>query len=157
MHDNAFNSDTNPAWMLTEVRKSNIHGFGLFAKVDIPKGRVWWHGRREDVLLLDRKQYETLTRSQRSQPIEQTLEAFLMYSYYGAESDELILCLDNSRFVNHSFEPNSGALPGGDPLVSLALRDIAAGEEIVENYMDYARCPWATLRWEFMRADATGS
>lgn len=143
--------------MLTEVRTSHIHGFGLFARVDIPKGTVWWHARREDVLLIAREQYETLARSERSGLIEQTLEAILTYSYYAAETDALILGLDNSRYLNHSLEPNSGASLIPDPLASVALRDIPAGTEIVENYMDYAQCPWAALRWEFTRADATGS
>ena len=153
MHEISFNPGTNPAWMLTEVRESHIHGLGLFARVAIPKGTVWWHGRREDVMLLEKLQYETLARSERSTLIEQTLEAILMYSYYTRESDALIVCLDNSRFVNHSIEANSGALPSADPLSSVALRDIAAGEEIVENYLDYARCPWADLRWGFVQSD----
>lgn len=157
MHDTTFNRGTNPAWMLTEVRKSHIHGLGLFATQAIPKGTAWWHGRREDVLMISRAQYETLLRSDRAPLIEHTLEALLMYSYYMAEEDALVLSLDNSRYVNHSFQPNSGSLCSGDPLASAALRDIAAGEEIVENYMDYAQCPWATLRWGFVRADATGS
>lgn len=154
MQEISFNPGTNPAWMLTEVRESHIHGLGLFARVAIPKGTVWWHGRREDVLLLARQQYATLARSERSTLIEQTIETILMYSYYAGESDALILCLDNTRFVNHSLAANSGAPPSADPLCSVALRDIAAGEEIVENYLDYPRCPWADLRWEFVRADA---
>jgi SET domain-containing protein len=157
MHEINFNPGTNPAWMLTEVRKSHIHGLGLFAKVAIPKGTVWWHGRREEVLLLSKGQWQTLARSERSLLIEQTMEAVLTYGYYTVEADSLILCLDNSRHINHSPKPNSGAPRSANPLASMALRDIAAGEEIVENYMDYAQCPWATLRWEFARADATGS
>lgn len=157
MHEIHFNRGSNPAWVLTEVRDSPIHGLGLFAKIAIPKGAVWWHARRDDVLLLDRRAYQTLVRSKQSTLTEQMLAAILTYSYYADDSDALIMCLDNARFVNHSLEPNSRALPGADRLRSVALRDIAAGEEIVENYLDYAPCPWAELRWDFVRAAATGS
>jgi SET domain-containing protein len=39
---------------------------------------------------------------------------------------------DNSRYVNHSFSPNTGLATDGITIV--ALRDMAAGEEITEDY-----------------------
>jgi len=42
-------------------------------------------------------------------PIDEFLHNLLTYSYYERDFDSLIFCLDNSRFVNHSFNANSGA------------------------------------------------
>lgn len=42
----------------------------------------------------------------------------------------LVLCGDNARFMNHSFEPNCDDRTG----VTFALRDILAGEELTCDY-----------------------
>ena len=41
-----------------------------------------------------------------------------------------------ARFTNHSFDPSSKYLM--DQEISIALRDIHPGDEITENYWDYA-------------------
>jgi len=49
------------------------------------------------------------------------------------EKSPIHLCdfCDDARFINHSFDPNTGPSPFGE---TIALRDIRAGEEITENY-----------------------
>lgn len=50
---------------------------------------------------------------------------------------------DDGRFVNHSRNPNCGACE--DPAKgSMALRDIAAGEEITCDYSGFANPQWYT-------------
>lgn len=66
----------------------------------------------------------------------------LTYSYYERDTDALIFCLDNSRFVNHSFNANSGATEDENGFCSVSLRDIQPGEEITENYSKYDLCSW---------------
>lgn len=126
-----------------EVKESPVHGFGAFAKRDIPKGTVWWKGEIEhNVLLLNKAQYQNFQLSARN-PIKAEFEKMVaIYSYYSAKLDALIICLDNARYVNHSAEPNSGSGPDQDPLQSIALRDIKKGEEILEDYHGYDVCPW---------------
>ncbi len=43
--------------------------------------------------------------------------------------------IDKSFFLNHSEDPNMGALRGGEDFV--ALRDIKEGEELTANYHEY--------------------
>ena len=54
-------------------------------------------------------------------------------------------CIDISRsdtkYTNHSSSPNTGSNPNGED-GTYALRDIACGEEITEDYGTYAS-PWA--------------
>jgi SET domain-containing protein len=130
----------------TEVKNSEIHGFGVFAIHDIPKGTIWWRADiHSNVIMLNREQYENLYRSENN-PLKQNLwTVFSTYAYYSQLHDSLVLCLDNARYVNHSDAPNSG--PGCDlnPLASVALRDIKKGEEITENYDNYDPCPWAEI------------
>jgi SET domain-containing protein len=56
----------------------------------------------------------------------------------------VILSGDHACFINHSPSPNTGALPDAkSPVVTVALRDVAAGEELTCNYYDYdADTPW---------------
>ncbi|TFF89949.1 MAG: hypothetical protein EU548_05525, partial [Promethearchaeota archaeon] len=53
-----YNSQpNNPIDTYAEVKKSQLHGLGLFAKVLIPKGTIWWHARPQDVLIISKTQF----------------------------------------------------------------------------------------------------
>ncbi|GAB4579909.1 MAG: SET domain-containing protein-lysine N-methyltransferase [Anaerolineales bacterium] len=144
---------TNPLNTLTEARPSPVHGLGIFAKVDIPKGTVWWRAQPSDVLLIKQKQYETLKASIHSPVSKAFLEAVYTYSYYSAEDDVLIFILDNARYTNHSFQPNSTVLDEPGVIGSITLRDIQAGEEIMEDYSLFDHCPWPGFAKEYWMPD----
>ena len=132
----------NPIEEYTEVRPSKIHGLGLFAKKFIPKGTIWWHARPQDVLIITKAQFLTLDNSHQSSLVTNYLQSLLTYSYYERVLDALIFCMDNSRYVNHSFNANSGATEDQNGFCSVAQRDIELGEEITENYSKYSVCTW---------------
>jgi len=132
----------NPIDEYVEVKSSNIHGLGLFAKKLIPKGTIWWHARPQDVLIISKNQFLTLDTSRKSSLMENYMQSLLTYSYYERDLDALIFCLDDSRFVNHSFNANSGASEDENGFCSVALRDIQQGEEITEDYSKYTICKW---------------
>jgi len=129
----------NPVEKYTEVRKSEIHGFGLFAKKLIPKDTIWWHARPQDVLIITKDQFMTLEASY--QQTNDFLLILVRYSYYDVYLDALIFCLDNSRYVNHSFDANSGTSEEL-ALNAIANRDIQVGEEITEDYSRYSLGSW---------------
>lgn len=133
---------TNPCEEYTVVRSSKIHGLGLFAKKLIPEGTVWWHARENDVLIISKEQFITLKLSVKSSLIESFMKNILTYSYYERDLDTLIFCLDNSRYINHSFDANSGASADENGFCSVAQRDIQIGEEITEDYSKYTMCKW---------------
>lgn len=83
-----------------------------------------------------------------------------MYSYYVKEVDRfeinlnflsLVWLMDNSRYTNHSNQPNSGyaevfrsdSQTVSSMFCSAVIRDVKAGEEIFEDYRPYDQCPWA--------------
>jgi SET domain-containing protein len=131
----------NPIMEFAEVKQSEIHGFGLFAKVLIPKGTVWWHARSQDVLIVTKHQFEVLDSSKKSPLIDDYINALLTYSYYDMELDALVFCLDDAKFVNHSYTPNTGSIEENS-VNSIANRDIEPGEEIAEDYTTYIKCAW---------------
>lgn len=67
---------------------------------------------------------------------------------YYEEGDKLIHLRDGSGVLNHEFDCNSQMIPNPennhDKLVSVATRDIKAGEEIVEDYGNYVK---STNNW----------
>ncbi|MFW9970939.1 MAG: SET domain-containing protein [Candidatus Odinarchaeota archaeon] len=132
----------NPIDDYTEVKSSVIHGLGLFAKKLIPKGTIWWHARPQDVLIITKQQFFTLESSYKTPIMNKFMENLLTYSYYEREVDALIYCLDNSRYVNHSFKANSGATEDENGFCSITIKDIQPGEEITEDYSKYTLCSW---------------
>lgn len=107
----------------THVQPSPIAGLGLFAAEPISAGQVWWR--------YDARIDRTFTEEEYNQFPPQTQDWLKTYAYLQGTS--WILCGDHAMFVNHSETPNSITM--GD--TSVALRDIAVGEEIVENYREF--------------------
>jgi SET domain-containing protein len=131
-----------PLGDLAEVRASPIDGLGLFAKQRIPAGTVWWRMTPSNTLRINRAAYETLKQSKQSPKIGELMVTIYNYCYYINHLDALLLTLDDARYVNHADDPNSEFQKGHDQMYSVALRDIEAGEEIVEFYWHYDACPW---------------
>ncbi|WNG43210.1 SET domain-containing protein [Archangium minus] len=106
----------------TYISNSSIHGIGLFAGEAIPKGAVIWafdapidqRFTPDDVARMTPKMKEFLSR----------------YAY--CERGTLVLCGDHARFMNHSPTPSCGNDPTRQ--FTLALRDIAPGDELTDDY-----------------------
>lgn len=59
------------------------------------------------------------------------------YCYKDKASGRHALSGDNTRFMNHSATPNTGAAPGGPGNETVALHAIAAGEELTCDYFAF--------------------
>lgn len=134
---------------LVEVRPSPVHGLGVFAVTDIPAGTVWWSADIGDTITISRSQFAALHQSASSPASDAIMAGIQTYSIYLKAFDLMVLIPDNGRFVNHSQLPNSAGRVDGRLLYSIALRDIAAGEEITEDYSTYDTCPWPGVSEEF--------
>jgi SET domain-containing protein len=109
------------------VGQSSTHGLGAFAVAPIAKGTAIWRFTPGFDLDLDPKLLE-------EQP-EHFRETLLHYGYIDHRLKRFILCCDDARFINHSDSPNVGVRFDLDRYgVDIALRDIAAGEEITVDY-----------------------
>jgi SET domain-containing protein len=107
----------------TYISQSSIHGTGLFAAEPIPKGTLVW-GFDPPI-----DQQFTPADVEKMSP---RMKAFLArYAY--CELGTLVLCGDHARFMNHSPTANCGNDPTRH-FTTLALRDIAPGEELTDNY-----------------------
>lgn len=100
---------------------SHEMGYGLFATRPIPKGTITWVSDPLDQIVT----------ADRVAALPALLQSFVFkFSYINGRS-ERILCWDHGRFVNHSCDATCLS-PGFD--FEIAVRDIAPGEEITDDY-----------------------
>jgi len=112
----------------TRLAPSNIHGLGVYAVAPIAKGTPVWRFERGLDMEFNPDIVPTLP--------AHVQEFFRHYGYLDRNVKRIILCFDDARFVNHSNAPNVATDYAKDPHgLDVALRDIAAGEELT---MDYA-------------------
>lgn len=107
----------------TRVAPSTIHGVGVFAVDAVAAGTVVW---RYDPA------FDRVVTAAECAAAPPAFRAFLdAYAYPSADLDgALVLSCDDARFLNHSPDPNTAERP----FASVAVREIAAGEEITCDY-----------------------
>lgn len=106
----------------TELRFINEKiGYGVVALKPIPQGTITWALDK-----LDR----SFTPEQVHAMDELYQQVLDKYTYRNAEGNH-ILCWDNARFVNHSSHANCITTAYE---FEIAIRDIAAGEELTDDY-----------------------
>jgi len=96
-------------------------GIGVFATHFIPKGTITWAQDELDIVLSPQA-IKSLSIEYQS-----TIEKYAFRNREG----ESVLCWDNSRFVNHSFNSNCLTTPYN---FEIAIRDIQIGEELTDDY-----------------------
>jgi SET domain-containing protein len=113
----------------TKVQPSAIHGLGLFAAEFIPKGTITWRFDPAFDLYFDPKEVESMSKEKR--------ELIQEFAYLSKQSGKYVYSIDNTRFTNHSSNPNvdNTEVPSGNTeVVGRAKRDIAEGEEMTIDY-----------------------
>lgn len=120
----------------TRVQPSAINGMGLFAVGFICRGTPVWKFQPGFDHDFSPAQFAALP------PLARQHTRW--FCFVSKADGHVILSGDHACFINHSPNANTGAPPSGAaPVVTAALRDIAAGEEITCNYFDYdADAPW---------------
>ncbi len=111
----------------TIIKESPIAGLGLFADEFIPKGTVIWKLNPLIDKIIPVSETASFT----------ALEREFLEKYAYREGDNLILCSDNGRYFNHSSHPNTLDLIDERGSVSVAKKDIEAGEELVSDYASF--------------------
>lgn len=111
----------------TAVKRSNIEGLGCFAAEDIKEGQVVWvFDPRIDLRF-------KVSELGKFPPHVQQYIAHYGYTENSNGDRCMVLCGDNTRYVNHSDDPNLLEGPNG-PNSDIAARDIKAGEELTCDY-----------------------
>lgn len=111
------------------LRPSTIHGIGVFAVAEIPKGtRGFFSDDKSEWISLQKNEVEQLPAQSRA-----LIENHCLYdeeNYFVPEYGFRLI--DPVVFLNHSDQPNIQSIQDGEDFE--ALRDIRAGEELFVNY-----------------------
>jgi hypothetical protein len=115
----------------SRVAASGIHGNGLFAVEAVSKGTPFYRFFPG----FD----QALTPEAWTEMPEPARGFVRHFSYFDRASNRLVLSGDDARFMNHSEAPNTGVpntavFQPGESIVTIVLRDIAAGEELTCDY-----------------------
>lgn len=112
----------------TKIKESQIHGVGLFADQAIPKGTEIWRFTPG----FDQK----FTREQ-ILGFPDLLQIYIYKHCWKSKKSKLYcFSVDNGKYFNHSVTPNvlSEYRDGEEEVITVAVRDIEEGEEILDNY-----------------------
>lgn len=105
--------------MKIRVKKSKIHGIGVFAAKNIRKGEII---EKSPVILFNYKERKLINKTN-------------LRNYYYIWSPRLFaISLGFGSIYNHSFIPNAEVFIEKDMLVFVSLRSIKNDEEIFINY-----------------------
>ena len=96
-------------------------GYGIFATALIPKGTITWVKDELD-RIFPKEDLKIMSAA--------NLENLLKYSYRNSSGD-YVFCWDLTRYVNHSYNPNSMLTTLG---FEIAIKDILPGEEMTNDY-----------------------
>ena len=111
----------------TYLAPSHVHGIGLYAGEDISAQTIIWqyncHIDRVFSMDLFLKTCDGLN--------DFALKHFLNSTY--RRGGRYFYLTDNARFINHSEDRNNILFV--DDFTEISLRDIKAGEELLENYL----------------------
>lgn len=117
-----------------EVKNSEIHGKGVFALKKIPKNTIVWQFMPDHDLTLTPSQFDKLTKDEKAK--------LKRIAYLSPTSEFWVYPPDNdpARFTSHSSSNNLTSVV--DANVSsepyfITNRDIAAGEELTNNYNQF--------------------
>ncbi len=104
-----------------DLRKSRLQGRGIFAKKKIPRGTI--------LLITDSDSSTCCTEGQYKKMGKRRKAFFNRWAY---QDDDGKLCYYKgiSRYINHNCNPNMATVGHND----IAIRDIAAGEEVTYDY-----------------------
>jgi SET domain-containing protein len=114
----------------TKIGQSKIEGIGLFADQFIPKGTVTWKFDPKFDIYFDPGEVEEMSELKKN--------LITHYAYLSKKSGKYVYSIDNTRFANHSTNPNIAEneklSQGSVEICTIAMRDIQIGEEMTIDY-----------------------
>lgn len=115
----------------TKIKESEIHGIGLFTDQFVPKGTEIWKFTQGFDQKFTREQILNFP----------DLLQIYIYKYCWRSKKSKLYCFsaDDGKYFNHSENPNvlSEYRDNDEEVVTVAIRNIEIGEEILDNYNSF--------------------
>jgi len=112
-----------------EVKASSIHGVGLFTKQDINQGVLIAKASPKLDLNISFDIFDSLDDKEKAK--------ILYWGYFDARLGRYHVDFDDTRFINHSKDGNVTRDMAYSEMRLIAKRNIRAGEELTQNYLEF--------------------
>ncbi|HSD56499.1 MAG TPA: SET domain-containing protein [Candidatus Saccharimonadales bacterium] len=112
-----------------QLKTSELHGIGLFADQAVRKGDIVYTASPLLDLNITQEQFDSLDQKEKGE--------ILWWGFFDEPSQMWHVDFDVSKFINHSYIPSLTQDSNHDDACLLATRDIEAGEELTQNYLEF--------------------
>ncbi|HOO52251.1 MAG TPA: SET domain-containing protein [Alphaproteobacteria bacterium] len=112
-----------------KLKTSDLHGIGVFADEDIAKGTLIYTSSPLLDVNITNEEFETLSENEKQE--------IKYWGFWIESTQRWHVDFDVSRFINHSFEGTVTQDPTIEDAYLTATKDINAGEELCQNYLEF--------------------
>jgi SET domain-containing protein len=112
-----------------KLKDSALHGIGLFADQPIQKDGIVYTASPLLDLNITQEQFGSLDQKEKDE--------ILWWGFFDEPSQMWHVDFDVSKFINHSYGSNVTQKTDHDEAYLVASRDIKAGEELTQNYLEF--------------------
>jgi SET domain-containing protein len=112
-----------------KLRASDFHGIGLFTDQEIKKGELIYTASTLLDLNITQEQFDSLHQNEKDE--------ILWWGFFDEPSQKWHVDFDVSKFINHSKEATVTQDENHDEAYLVATRDIKAGDELTQNYLEF--------------------
>lgn len=110
-----------------KIKNSLVHGVGLFTDQEIKKGELVYTPNPLLDTDLTQQQFDGLSTSEQKE--------VMYYGYFHTKSQKYHVAFDAIRILNHA-DSGSANVTQDEDMVMIAIRDIEAGEELLQDYSE---------------------
>lgn len=112
-----------------KLDRSTHHGIGLFADENIKQGQLIYTASPLLDVNITQEQFDTLS--------DREKEEFQWWGFFDEPSQKWHVDFDVSKFINHEKEGTVTQDKDHTEAYLIAARDIAQGEELTQNYLEF--------------------
>lgn len=111
------------------MKESGLHGVGLFSDQTIKQGELVYTASPLLDLNITQQEFDTLNQNEKDE--------LLWWGFFDQPSQMWHVDFDVSKFINHSYEASLTQAKDHDEAYLVAARDISAGDELTQNYLEF--------------------
>lgn len=112
-----------------KLGKSKLHGIGLFAEENLKKGQVIYTASPLLDVDISKQQFNSLD--------EKEQREIKYWGFWDEPNNVWHVDFDNSKFINHSFEPTLTQDSKHKDAYLVTTKNIKKGEELTQNYLEF--------------------
>jgi SET domain-containing protein len=112
-----------------QLKASDLHGMGLFVDEPLKKGQLIYTSSPVLDLNITQEQFDSLDQKEKDE--------VLWWGFFDELSQKWHVDFDVSKFINHSKDATVTQDDSHEDAYLVAVRDIAAGEELTQNYLEF--------------------